>query len=277
MNWFPGHMSKAKEDIKKVLTEETDLVIEVCDARIPEISSSNWILKKIKNNKPVIKILSKRDLACPSTTKKWLRFYREGAIAVDFRNDKKIANQIFQRCRIVLPKCSTFLRPIRIIILGFPNVGKSTLANILARRKIAKTGNEPAITKKMQEIKTGSNIYLNDTPGIMLPRFEDDESKFKLGIIGTIRDTAMDYTSAAYYLVNYLRSYYPSRLTIRYKIGLEDKSVPNVESIFFLIGKYMGKKSEEQISRKVIQDFRQGYLGRISLDVPPHELENENS
>ncbi len=267
IHWFPGHMHKATKELMKLMPQ-IDIAIEVVDARAPE-ASANPVLHEAAKSKPIIKILSKSDLADPKVTKQWLQFYNGKAIALDIARDKKSAQKIIQLCKKQLPNRGTLLKPIRAVIFGIPNVGKSTLINSLAKRKIAQTGNEPAVTKRQQKIEIEKHFYLNDTPGIMFPSPKDEGCGFKLAAIGSIRDTAMDYPTTAYFMLQLLKEDYSGVLSSRYKIT-EDSE--DLEKMLMAVGKTLGQQHMHHIAEKLIQDFRQGRIGKISLETPENYL-----
>ncbi|GGF95140.1 MULTISPECIES: ribosome biogenesis GTPase YlqF [Cysteiniphilum] len=274
IHWFPGHMHKATKELLKLMPQ-IDIAIEVVDARAPE-ASANPVLHEAAKSKPIIKILSKSDLADPKVTKQWLQFYNGKAIALDIARDKKSAQKIIQLCKKQLPNRGTLLKPIRAVIFGIPNVGKSTLINSLAKRKIAQTGNEPAVTKRQQKIEIEKHFYLNDTPGIMFPSPKDEGCGFKLAAIGSIRDTAMDYPTTAYFMLQLLKQDYSGVLNSRYKIT-EDSE--DLEQMLIEVGKTLGQQHMHHIAEKLIQDFRQGRIGKITLETPENYLKfqvNEN-
>ncbi|WHN66180.1 ribosome biogenesis GTPase YlqF [Cysteiniphilum sp. QT6929] len=267
IHWFPGHMHKATKELMKLMPQ-IDIAIEVVDARAPE-ASANPVLHEAAKSKPIIKILSKSDLADPKVTKQWLQFYNGKAIALDIARDKKSAQKIIQLCKKQLPNRGTLLKPIRAVIFGIPNVGKSTLINSLAKRKIAQTGNEPAVTKRQQKIEIEKHFYLNDTPGIMFPSPKDEGCGFKLAAIGSIRDTAMDYPTTAYFMLQLLKEDYSGVLNSRYKIT-EDSE--DLEQMLTEAGKTLGQQHMHHIAEKLIQDFRQGRIGKITLETPENYL-----
>ena len=264
IHWFPGHMHKATKELKKIMPQ-IDIAIEVVDARCPE-ASSNPVLQEAAKDKPIIKILSKQDLANPQTTHQWLDFYNGKALALSIVQDKKSAKKVIQLCKKELPNRGTILKPIRAVIFGIPNVGKSTLINSLAKRKIAKTGNEPAVTKTQQRIQIEKHFYLSDTPGIMFPSPKDEGCGFKLAAIGSIRDTAMDYPSCAYFIIEQLIKHHAEALRSRYAIN--DLQQP-IEVLMMEIGYKVGQNNLHNIAEKIIQDFRHARMGHISLETPP--------
>ncbi|AJC49139.1 ribosome biogenesis GTPase YlqF [Allofrancisella guangzhouensis] len=262
LHWFPGHMHKATKEFRKKIPA-IDIAIEIVDARIPD-SSSNHILEQIVGDKPIIKILSKNDLADPNITKLWLDYYKGNAIAVNTLTDKNIVKKILDLAQKRLPNRGTVLKPIRAIIFGLPNVGKSTMINKLAGRKVAKTGNEPAVTKLQQRIDIHKGFVIFDTPGIMFPSPKSEASGFRIASIGSIRDTAMDYEGTACFLINFLLKNNPKLFLCRYEITNIDQKHPQE------ILKEIANTSLniEQAAKNIVHDYRNGYLGKISLEDP---------
>jgi len=219
INWFPGHMHKARKEIKKRLPK-IDLIIEVMDARIP-YSSENPLVSQFRQNKPCIKLLNKTDLADPVVTKKWIDYLTQDAqtkaLAVS-ATDEALIKSIPQAIKTFLAERMRAEKPLRTMIMGIPNVGKSTIINILAGRAIAKVGNEPAVTKRQQEIYLNNNIILSDTPGILWPRMENKNSGYRLAATGAVKDSAMEYEDVALFALDYLIQHYPALLSSRYKI-----------------------------------------------------------
>lgn len=272
IHWFPGHMHKARKELKKIINQ-VDVVFEVVDARVPD-ASSNPILHEIMFNKPLIKVLSKADLADTIITNKWLQFYEKKAIAINIRADKKTSKRLITLAEKMVPNRGSILKPIRAIVVGIPNVGKSTLINLLANRKVVKTGNEPAVTKRQENICISKGFYLRDTPGIMSPSPKSEDANYKLAACGAIRDTAMDYPSVFSYLVKYLALNESNLFCSRY--ALDKNMISNTSEIELLnqISLKLGTikanniQNTHQTAEKVIQDFRQGRMGRISLEKP---------
>ena len=198
INWFPGHMHKARVEIAETLPK-VDLLIEVLDARIP-FSSENPLLAELRGDKPCLKVLAKSDLADPDRTSEWQahlersRNIKARSITTD---EPGRMQQLKSVCGQLVPEKSRHGKTITAMIVGIPNVGKSTLINTLAGRKVARTGNEPAITRGQQRIHIGGNIVLLDTPGMMWPKVANPNSGMRLAATGAIRDTAMEYEDAA--------------------------------------------------------------------------------
>lgn len=266
LHWFPGHMHKATKEFRKKIPA-IDIAIEIVDARIPD-SSSNHILQKIVGNKPIIKILSKADLADKKTTQQWLNYYKGNAIAVNTLIDKTLAKKIITLAQKQLPNRGTVLKPIRAIIFGIPNVGKSTLINKLAGRKVAKTGNEPAVTKLQQRIDIQKGFMIFDTPGIMFPSPKSEDCGFKIAAIGSIRDTAMDYESTANYLIESLVSISSNTFSKRYNLSVTNSKELTAQEILKDIAKLKTKHNTTHAAQKVVHDFRAGIFGKLSLENP---------
>ena len=262
LHWFPGHMHKATKEFRKKMSQ-IDIAIEIVDARIPD-SSSNHVLEEIVGDKPIIKILSKNDLADPKITKQWINYYKGNAIAVNTLTDKSISKKIISLAKKQLPNRGTMLKPIRAIIFGLPNVGKSTMINKLAGRKVAKTGNEPAVTKLQQRIEVEKGFIIFDTPGIMFPSPKNEISGFRIATIGSIRDTAMDYHLTAMYLIDFLKEIAPEKLKSRYNLDINKFA----DELIYDISAKKNNYNKEQASKTIVHDFRAGYFGKISLETP---------
>lgn len=210
IHWFPGHMNKARREIKETMPK-IDLVIEVLDARLPD-SSTNPMLEELRGDKPCLKILSKSDLADPEITEKWqLSLKRDQSVdtlAITTENIS-IAKKIPALGKRLVPHRGKLGKPVRAMIMGIPNVGKSTLINTLTGRKIASVGNEPAITKRQQKIMLDDEFQLMDTPGIMSPSPKSELAGYRLAASGAIRDTAMEYEDVAMFAADYMLQRYP--------------------------------------------------------------------
>ncbi|SFF70188.1 Ras superfamily GTP-binding protein YlqF [Halobacillus alkaliphilus] len=277
IQWYPGHMAKAKREASENL-KLVDFVIELVDARAP-LSSQNPMLHGILQDKPKMMVLMKKDLADPKVTKEWLDHFKENgfpSIAIEANNKqdiqavinlgKTIGNEKIEKLKAkgVRPRAS------RAMILGIPNVGKSTLINRLANKSIAKTGDKPGVTKKQQWIKVKNEFDLLDTPGILWPKFEEEEVGYRLASIGTIKDQILPTEDVAAYVLDYLQAYYPSMLEERY--GFE--SYDDIMTAFELIGKKRGclesggRINFDKVSDVILQDLRNGKLGLISFERP---------
>jgi len=265
-------MHKARKEVEKTL-DQVDLVIEVIDARIP-FSSENPMIRSLRRDKPTIKVLTKSDLADPYWTERWLEFLEQQknvkALPLSIENPKKYA-QVEALIRKLLPAKDGGHQTINAMVMGIPNVGKSTLINTLAGKNIAKTGNEPAITKGQQKINLRNGIMLWDTPGMLWPKVENSHSGYRLAITGAIKDTAMSYDDIAFYAVEFLFKNYPQLLIERYKL----ERLPESEMHFFeMVGRQRGclqgggRVDFERISKIIINEFRSKEIGAITLETP---------
>ncbi len=272
IQWFPGHMHKARLQIKEAVPR-VDLFIEVLDARIP-YSSENPMLAELRGDKPVLKVFAKSDLADPVRTKEWMQYF-DRLPGVTTRSvttkDPGRIRKLSEVCLQMLPAKQGGLTSITTMIVGIPNVGKSTLINILAGRTVAKTGNEPAITKGQQRINIGDGITLMDTPGVLWPNVENPNSGLRLATIGSVKDTAMDYGDVAFFAAGYLIKAYPAGIAARYELEI----IPD-EPIEFLeiIGRKRGCLGRsgavdfDRISRIFLTELRAGMLGQVTLETP---------
>lgn len=227
IQWFPGHMAKAKREVTEKL-KLIDIVFELVDARIP-ISSRNPLIDEIVANKPRIILLNKADMADPDVTKQWIDFFAAqqiDAIAIDSQSGTGVKQMVAVAKEKLRPKFEKMIakgikrpRAMRALIVGIPNVGKSTLINRLAGKHIAKTGDTPGVTKAQQWIKVGKELELLDTPGILWPKFEDEEVGYKLATTGAIKDTILNLQDVAVYALRFLSTHYPDRLKERYALA----------------------------------------------------------
>ncbi len=272
IQWYPGHMHKASKEIKQALPN-IDLLIEILDARIP-FSSQNPMLASLRGDIPTIRVLSKIDLADPVLTQQWqVHMEQEQAVktlAVTTQHPEKI-KQIMDLCGKMLPEKTEANKVIRTMIMGIPNVGKSTIINVLAGRTIAKTGNEPAVTKMQQRINLKNNIVLSDTPGVLWPNVENRHSGYRLAVTGAIKDTAFQHDDIALFALDYLRKAYPQLLQQRYQL---DELPVDATDLLQAIGKKRGcLRSGQQVdwdkaAKLFLTELRAGTLGQISLETP---------
>jgi ribosome biogenesis GTPase A len=272
IQWYPGHMHKAGREIKESLPK-TDLVIEILDARIP-FSSANPLLAQLRGDKPCLKVLNKTDLADPELTAAWQDYLeREHGVktlALTSREPEKV-RKIPELCRKILTDQVQNDRIVHALIMGIPNVGKSTLINILAGRTVAKTGNEPAVTKTQQRIAIGSNVVLLDTPGMLWPNIENKNSGYRLAATGAIKDTALHHEEIAAFVAGYLGRHYPACLHNRFQL----EQIPETaDEVLEAIGRKRGCLSAggrvelDKAAKILLAELRSATLGRISLETP---------
>lgn len=272
INWFPGHMHKARKEIKQIMPQ-VDLVIEVLDARIP-FSSENPLVASLRGETPSLKILNKSDLADPAVTARWLQYLEQEkgvrAIALTQKQPAEV-QRVLALCRGMLAHRNMEHRTLRALILGIPNVGKSTLINTLAGRTIAKTGNEPAVTKMQQRIQLPDNIVLLDTPGFLWPKLSPPECGYRLAVTGAIKDTVFEYEDVAMFALEFLMQSYPKELCERYRLdSVPGSAVEAMDMIGALRGclRRGGMADLHKVSEIVLNELRSGAIGRISLETP---------
>jgi len=270
IQWYPGHMHKASKEIKAILPE-IDLIIEVLDARIP-FSSQNPMIGKLRGDKPCIKVLNKSDLADPELTLHWQDYLEQEqgvkTLAVTSGQPEKI-RQITALCHKMVTKRAG--EQIHALIMGIPNVGKSTLINILAARTIAKTGNEPAITKMLQRIDIGNGIILLDSPGMLWANLENKNTGYRLATTGAIKDTAIQHDDIAAFLAEFLLQQYPETIKARFQLT----QLPEHEAgLLEVIGKQRGclraggKIDGDKVAKIILSEFRTGTLGKMTMETP---------
>ncbi len=272
IQWYPGHMHKASREIKETLAK-VDLAIEILDARIP-YSSENPLLASLRGEKPCIKVLNKSDLADPVITQRWQDYLEQEkgvkTLVLSMDQTDKI-RLLVSLCRKLAAAETNQDKLVHALIMGIPNVGKSTLINALAGRSIAKTGDEPAVTKMQQRIAINQNVILLDTPGMLWPNVENKHSGFRLAATGAIKDTAIRHEEIAFYVLEYLAFFYPDRLTVRYQL---DALPSSVEVLMALIGKKRGCLRSgglvemDKVAKIILAELRAGTLGRITLETP---------
>ncbi|MDG5788210.1 ribosome biogenesis GTPase YlqF [Evansella sp. AB-P1] len=279
IQWYPGHMAKARREAKEKL-KLIDVVIELVDARIP-LSSRNPVIDELAKGKPRIMLLNKTDLADPKINELWTSYFKEKDFAVlqiDAQKGtgvKKVPPLVLQQATPLLNKWKAKgmnPRPIRALILGIPNVGKSTIINRLANKKIAKIGDKPGVTKAQQWIKVGKEMELLDTPGILWPKFEDEAVGFRLALTGAIKEEIFDFQESTLFLLRFLSKYYPERLKARYQLDLIPE---DVVELYDVIGRKRGCLMSgglidyDKVAEILFREFRSGTLGKISLELPP--------
>ncbi len=279
INWFPGHMHKAQREIKEILPQ-IDVVIEVCDARLP-FSSENPMITEIRGDKPLIKILNKSDLADPKLTEIWVAYlesqHNVKAIALTTENNAT-AKLLPTLIRKLVPNKDEEGKQINAVIMGIPNVGKSTLINTLVGKAKAKVGNEPAVTKGQQRIRLEEGLYLFDTPGMLWPKILNENSGYRLAVSGGVKDTAFDHEEIACFAAEYLIKAYPERIAERYKIDdLPQQEVEMIEEIGRKRGciRSGGRVDFHKASAILINEIRDKTLGPLTFETP-EMVEAEN-
>lgn len=279
INWFPGHMAKAKREISEAL-KNVDIVLELRDARMP-LASKNPMVDEIVGDKPRLILLNKANMADKNATKDFIAYYKkEGILALDIdSNDKYNIDKVYTSVREVLKdkierdkargKINTNIRG---LVIGIPNVGKSTFINIMSKRKAAKTGDKPGVTKSNTWIKINDSFQILDTPGILWPKFEDQDAAVRLAIFGSIRDEILEISNIAFEAIKYLKRLYPNLLAERY--GLDKNLVETSEDIdvMDMIGKKRGclmrggEIDYERVAKLIINDLRNLKIGAMTFE-----------
>lgn len=278
INWYPGHMKKTKEMVQNNL-KLVDVVIELLDARIP-LSSKNPEIDKLAHNKPRVVVLNKSDLSDRAKLNKWISYYQSKgikAIPVDTLKGSGV-NKIVEECKNVTKEKMDALkekgrkeRAIRVMIVGVPNVGKSSLINKLTGRKSTQTGDRPGVTKGKQWVRLKGNLELLDTPGILWPKFEDQDVALNLAFCRAIKDEILDVETLALRLIGKLMEIEPEKLKARDKLEeLGDRDIETMDMIGRKRGFIMGNKELDytRIATTVLNEFRDGKIGKITLEVP---------
>ncbi len=281
IQWFPGHMAKARRILSENLSE-VDVVVELCDARIP-FSSRNPEIVKVIGNKPSVLVFNKADLADQKMCDFWKKYYNEQGIQVVFTDSKKgdgvkkVTESIKRAMaeKIKNQEEKGRLNPhIKAMIVGVPNVGKSSFINRVAGKAVAVTGDKPGVTRSKQWLKMAANIYLLDTPGLLWPKIEDQRCGYRLACTGAIKDDILDNTDIAGFLLEFMRSYYNEAFCQRFKLNPQDISQLDRLELLTVCGKKRGcivKGGDVDLIRAasiVLDEFRGGKMGRISLDTP---------
>ncbi|QIL46570.1 ribosome biogenesis GTPase YlqF [Vagococcus coleopterorum] len=273
IQWFPGHMAKARREVTEKL-KYVDIVFELVDARLP-LSSRNPMMDEIVQQKPRLVLLNKGDLADPHETQKWRQYFENKgytALIINSHEGKGIKN-IVPTCKEILKEKrdrqqARGMKPqaIRAMVIGIPNVGKSTLMNRLVKKNIAKTGNKPGVTKGQQWLKAGNDLELLDTPGILWPKFEDQTIGKKLALTGAIKDNLLHLDDLALYALEFFSKHYPEALKKRYDLTDEDLALEGVELLLLITKKRGFRDDYERASEKIIFEIRSGMLGTFTLD-----------
>ena len=289
INWFPGHMAKTRRQITEDL-KMIDVVVEILDARIPN-SSQNPDIRQITQNKKKIIILNKYDLADNAKTEKWIEYFNKKerkVVLADSLTGKGVNETTRQIQKIMEDEMQKMAdkgrigRKIRVMIVGIPNVGKSSFINRIAKKTSAEVGNKPGVTKQKQWIRINEKIELLDTPGVLWPKFENEKVAMNLAITGTIKDDILELTEVAYTLTKFMLENYRNNLLQRY--SLDEKQIneilnqeqaenENIYEIMQLIGKIRGailggRVDDERTSKLILDDFRSSKLGKITLEIP---------
>lgn len=275
INWYPGHMKKTRELIKDNL-KLVDLVIEVLDARIP-ISSRNPIIDELVGSKPRVIALNKTDIASDKETKRWREYFaneESTPVAINAQSGSGVSNllKLLERMENQLSEGKMRQKPLRMMIVGVPNVGKSSLINRLTGRKATQIGNKPGVTKGKQWLRLKNGMELLDTPGILWPKFEDNRVGIYLAFCGSIKDEILDLPTLALELIKVLRRDYPNLLLARYKLDdscLEYEDIELLDEICRRRGYILpGKRIDyDRAGKAILDDFRSGKIGRITLEM----------
>ncbi|GAB2725692.1 ribosome biogenesis GTPase YlqF [Melaminivora jejuensis] len=277
IQWFPGHMHLTRKAIGQRI-KDIDVVIELLDARLPA-SSANPLLAELTEGRPTLKVLNKQDLADAARTPAWLDWYnaRPGtrAIALD-ASDTAPARRLIEGCRQLAPTRRGMARPMRVLIVGVPNVGKSTLINTLSARREARTGDEAGITRQEQRIVLDDDFYLWDTPGMLWPRIVVPESGERLAASGAVGRNAYDEEEVAMALLAYLKQHYAALLVARYKLARPEAEIAALhdDELLDLIARKRGavmsggRLNLQKAAEIVLTDLRSGSIGRVTLETP---------
>lgn len=273
IQWFPGHMAKARREVSEKI-KFVDIIFELVDARLP-ISSRNPMMDQLVQNKARIVLLNKGDLADQSQTLKWQQYFQKKghhSLIINAQQNKGINKIVPEAKKALKEKLDRERakglkpRPIRAMCIGIPNVGKSTLMNRLAGKKIAQTGNKPGVTKGQQWIRSSSELELLDTPGILWPKFEDEEIGKKLALTGAIKDQLLHLDDLAIYGLTFFHQFYPERLKEKFNLSDNDVFLTAPELLILIAKKRGFKEDYERASEWVIHEIRSGKLGAYTLD-----------
>ena len=289
INWYPGHMAKTKrqiiEDLKLI-----DVVVQILDARSPKASINPDIAEYVKNKKQVI-VLNKYDLADEEQNKKWINYFKQNgveAVLVDSNSGKGIEEVIRKIEKVYEEDKENYNdkgrkgKSIRVMVIGIPNVGKSSFINRITKKTSTQVGNKPGVTRQKQWVRVNQNIELLDTPGVLWPKFENEQTALKLAYIGTIKDDILQKTEIAYNLLKYLLEEEKEKVIERYKLTKEQVEYElqnedrmeneNILEIIYMIGRKRGAImsgghiDEEKVANIILEEFRSGKLGKITLE-----------
>lgn len=277
IQWFPGHMHLTRKAIgERVKT--IDVVIEMVDARLPA-SSANPMLRELLQHKPNLKVLNKADLADPERTQQWLQWYGQRqqtrAVAMDSHHSAP-ARALIEACQALAPGRGSMDKPMRVLICGIPNVGKSTLINTMVGKRAAKAANEPGVTRREQRFALQDGFYLFDTPGVLWPRIIVAQSGYNLAAAGSIGRNAFDDELVALELLAYLQRHYAALLLARYAVAPSADALAQLpdHALFEAIGRQRGallpggRVNAQKTAEIILQDFRSGAIGRVTIETP---------
>ncbi|MEG1892646.1 MAG: ribosome biogenesis GTPase YlqF, partial [Bacilli bacterium] len=274
INWYPGHMAKTKRQIIENINL-IDVVYEVIDARLP-FSSKIKDIDNIIKNKPRILIMTKKDLCDMEVTSKWIKYYEEKNIPVlcmdltnnlDFKKLVKKTEEVTFLLQERRKERGLKTKEIKAVVLGIPNVGKSTLINKMAGKKVAMVGNKPGVTKQINWLKTTSNILILDTPGILWPKLDDNEVALNLASTAAIKTDVLDICDIGGYLISFFKNYYPKILTDKYKVDIQDDIIDIMAFIALNMGAVKGDEFDaEKVSRRIYTDVVNGNIKGVTFD-----------